>query len=182
MAVQSTLSSLPSFQTIFTNTLLNPLLTGPLLLYVQRNPSVLQSLPWPPAKYYSLPFEMPYPFPSTIRVGATPPLKTLKFLFTWGLILFVNRFLSRLALNYWHLQKQGAPWDFQGEGKEVVVVTGGCSGFGKEMVKMFSERTKAKIVVLDVQELPDDLRNSKKMTPLLETPFPQQDLCKEPTS
>jgi hypothetical protein len=157
MAVQSTLSNLPSLSTL----IFNPLLTGPLLLYAQRDPSALQNIPWPPTKIYKLPFDLPFPFPSEIRVGATPPLKTLKFLFTWGLILYVNRFLSRLALNYWHLKKQGEPWDFQTEGKETVLITGGCSGFGKEMVRLFEERTRARIVVLDVQPLPNELKNGE---------------------
>jgi hypothetical protein len=161
MAVQSSLFNLSSLATIVTDSLFNPLLTGPLLLYVLRNPSVLDKLPWPPTKYYKLPYDLPFPFPSSIRVGATPPLKTLKFLFAWGLILYVNRFLNRLALNYGHLKKQGEPWDFQTEGKETVLITGGCSGFGKEMAKMFAEQTKANIIVLDVQALPDDLKNGE---------------------
>ena len=160
MAVQSTLSNLPSISTIVSATLLNPLLTGPLLLYVQRNPSVLQSLPWPPTKYITLPFDLPFNL-HKIRVGATPPLRTLRFFFVWGLILYINKFLNRRALNYGHLQKQGVPWDFQSEGKETVLITGGCSGFGKEMVKMFAGQTKAKIIVLDIQDLSSDLQSSK---------------------
>src|ERR1700743_3374495 len=107
MAVQSTLSNVPTLKTIIFETLFNPFINGPLLLYVQRNPSVLQNLPWPATRTYNLPFELPWPLPSSVRIGATPPLKTLKFLFTWGLILYVNRFVNRLALNYWHLKKQG---------------------------------------------------------------------------
>ncbi|EXJ59914.1 hypothetical protein A1O7_04061 [Cladophialophora yegresii CBS 114405] len=164
MAVQSSLINGPSLASITTGVLFNPLLTGPLLLYVLRNPSVLEKLPWPPTRYYNLPFDLPWPFPRSIRVGATPPLRTLKFLFTWGLILYVNRFLNRLALNYGHLKKQGEPWDFGAEGKETVLITGGCSGFGREMAKMFAEQTKANILVLDVQPLPDDLKNVPRLS------------------
>ncbi|OCT47706.1 17-beta-hydroxysteroid dehydrogenase 13 [Cladophialophora carrionii] len=164
MAVQSSLSNPPSLASITAGILFNPLLTGPLLLYVLRHPSVLEKLPWPPTKYYKLPFELPFPFPNRIRVGATAPLKTLKFLFTWGLILSVNRFLNRLALNYGHLKKQGEPWEFQTEGKETVLITGGCSGFGKEMAKMLADQTKAKIIVLDVQALPDDLKDVPRLS------------------
>ncbi|KAJ9604145.1 hypothetical protein H2200_011668 [Cladophialophora chaetospira] len=164
MAVQSSLSNSPSFSSLILNTLFNPLLTGPLLLYVLRNPSVLEKLPWPTTRYYKFPYDLPFPFPSTIRVGATPPLKILKFLFAWGLISSMNRFLSRLALNYGHLKKQGAPWEFQVEGKETILITGGCSGFGKEMVKLFGEHTKARIVVLDVQPLPDDLKGVRRLS------------------
>ena len=160
MAVQSTLSTLPSPGDVLVDTLLNPLLTGPLFFYLRRNPSVLQSIPWPATRYYKLPFDVPF-LPSTIRVGASSPLKILKYVFAWGLILYVNRFLSRLALNNWHLKKQGVAWDFDGEGVETVLITGGCSGFGKEMTKMFAERTRAKIVVLDVSPLPEDMKSSK---------------------
>ena len=158
MAIQSKLSNLPSPQKLLIDTLLNPIITGPLLLYVQRNPS---KLPWPPVKYYKLPWDLPFPFPSTIRVGVDPPFKVLKFLFAWGLILYVNRFLNGLALNYWHLRKQGVPWDFQADGRETILITGGCSGFGKEMAKMFGEQTNAKIIVLDIQELPVSLRTGE---------------------
>jgi all-trans-retinol dehydrogenase (NAD+) len=158
MAVQSTPTDL-SPGSILSSTLLNPIITGPLLLYLRKNPSLLARLPWPPTRTYVLPDTLTALLPfSTIRVGATEPLKLLKYLFTWGLILSTNRLLSRLALNYWHLKKQGAPWDFATEGKEVILITGGCSGFGKEMVKLFAERTKARIIVLDVNELPEELK------------------------
>ena len=75
------------------------------------------------------------------------------------MLLYANTFFNRLALNYGHLRKQGVPWDFQGDGKETILVSGGCSGFGLEMVKLFAERTKARLVVLDIQELPDDLKD-----------------------
>lgn len=161
MAVQSSLSSTPSLSTLVSNTLFNPLISGPLLLYVLLNPTVLDKLPWPGVKYYKVPGDLPWPFPSSIRFGATPPLQLLKFLVTWGLILKVNQFFSRLALNYGHLKRQGVPWDFQTEGKETIMITGGCSGFGKEMAKLFGANTKARIVVLDVQPLPDDLKGGK---------------------
>lgn len=161
MPVQSALSKLPSGKNVVDSTLLNPILTGPLLLYLQRNPSVLQSIPWPPALTLTLPFQLPFKLSNSITLHATPPLKTLKYLFGLGLILYVNRFLNRLALNYWHLQKQGVPWDFKTEGKETILITGGCSGFGREMVILFAERTKANIVVLDVQDLPADMKDSK---------------------
>ena len=75
--------------------------------------------------------------------------------------MYVNRFITRLSLNYWHLKKQGVPWDFHTESSETILITGGCSGFGKEMVKMFGAQTKAKLVVLDVQELPDELKDGQ---------------------
>ena len=161
MAVQSTLSKLPSAQTVVDNTLLSPFITGPLLLYTRLNPSILEKIPWFPDMTLTLPFQLPFNINNSVTIRSTPPSKTLKVLFSLGLILYANHFLNRLALNYWHLQKQGVPWDFQSEGRETILITGGCSGFGKEMAKMFAAQTKANIVVLDIQDLPADLKNSK---------------------
>ncbi|KIW28313.1 uncharacterized protein PV07_07987 [Cladophialophora immunda] len=169
MAVHSTLepsSHLSSLRTLVAETLFNPVLTGALLLYVHRNPTLLERLPWPPptTTLRLLPFQLPWGIPNRITLRATPALKTLKFLFALGLITHLNRLLNRLALNYWHLGKQGEAWDFGGEGKETILVTGGCSGFGREMVKMFAARTRANVVVLDVQELPDDLKDVPRLS------------------
>ncbi|EXJ73289.1 uncharacterized protein A1O5_03049 [Cladophialophora psammophila CBS 110553] len=165
MAVQSTLSDRFSPRRIIPETVFNPLITGALLVYTRRNPSVLQALPWPPSTMtLTLPFQLPFNLPNSVNLKATPPLKTLKYLFAFGLLVHINRILSRMALNYWHVQKQGVPWDFQTAGKETILITGGCSGFGKEMVRMFAEQTKAKIIVLDIQELPDDLKNIQRLS------------------
>lgn len=159
MASQTPLSNLPSPKQV----LLSPFLTGPLLLYLTKiNPAIVSKIPWPPEKLtLTLPFSLPFNIPNYIPLHASPPLKVLKVLFGLGLVLSLNRFLNRLALNYGHLKKQGVPWDFQADGAETILITGGCSGFGKEMVKQFSAQTKANILVLDVQPLPDDLKNSK---------------------
>jgi all-trans-retinol dehydrogenase (NAD+) len=86
----------------------------------------------------------------------------LKALFAIGIIKRVNSALNRLALNAWSLSKPGTPWKWDGK-TELVVVTGGCSGFGYEMVKGF--QGKARVVVLDVNELPKELASCKCMTP-----------------
>ncbi|KIY02808.1 uncharacterized protein Z520_01273 [Fonsecaea multimorphosa CBS 102226] len=171
MAIQSTLDSITSnpissLRTLISESLLNPLLTGSLLLYIRRNPSLLHNLPWPPAMttIKLLPIHLPLGIPNSITLRTTPPLKTLKYLFAIGLVVQVNRILNRLALNYWHVRKQGEAWDFAGEGKETILVTGGCSGFGREMVKMFAAGTRANIVVLDVQELPDDIKDLPRLS------------------
>lgn len=156
-------SSSPPNSSLSLNTLkqslLSPFITGPLLLYVTTlNPGILSKIPWPPrTTTLPLPFRIPFTKTNAITLRADPPLKTLKVLFSIGVIIHLNRFLNRLALNYWHLKKQGSPWSFDTEGAETIVITGGCSGFGKEMVKMFSSQTKSNIVVLDIQELPDEL-------------------------
>lgn len=154
-------SKLPSRDTIVHSTLLNPLLTGPLLLYLQRNQSVLSRIPWPGDLTLTLPFSLPFNVRNSLTLHATPPLKSLKRLFILGLILTANRLLNRLALNYGNLRKQGVPWDFDGEGVETILITGGCSGFGREMVFLFALQTKANIIVVDVQDLPEEMKDSK---------------------
>ncbi|KIW43279.1 uncharacterized protein PV06_04398 [Exophiala oligosperma] len=145
--------------------LLSPYITGPLLLYATLYPSVLSKVPWFPAeKKLPLPFRIPFTTRDSVTLRADPPLKVLKVLFGIGVVIHLNRFLNRLALNYWHVRKQGVPWSFDVEGAETIVVTGGCSGFGKEMVQMFADQTKANIVVLDIQELPDDLKMLPRVT------------------
>ncbi|KAK5454209.1 hypothetical protein LTS15_006209 [Exophiala xenobiotica] len=175
MAFQ-TKTNLPFLDTVVKHTLLSPYITGPLLLYVTKlNPSILDKIPWFPDITLALPSifnnnnsnsnNTGNNSPSTITLlRAAPPLKTLKWLFGIGLVIHVNRALNRLALNYWHLKKQGPAWDFQTEGKETIIITGGCSGFGREMVKMFAAQTKSNIVVLDVQELPDDMKSIPRLT------------------
>lgn len=157
MATSSITSNLPSPKQI----LLSPFFSGPLLLYLTKiNPAAVSKIPWPPEhSSITLPFSLPFGIPNRIPLRADPPVKALKILFGLGLVFYLNRFFNRLALNYGHLKKQGVPWDFQTEGKETILITGGCSGFGKEMVKQFSAQTKATILVLDVQALPEDLKD-----------------------
>jgi hypothetical protein len=157
MAVQSVLSTFPSPKEV----LVSPYISGPLLLYLTTiNPSALEKIPWFPDLTLTLPFSLPFNLRNHVTLRVTPLLKSLMILFALGVIVHLNRFFNRLALNYGHLKKQGVPWDFQAEGKETILITGGCSGFGKEIVKMFSQQTKSQILVLDVQKLPSDLQNS----------------------
>lgn len=160
MASQSTIQ-FPSIKKTALNALLSPFITGPLLLYIQRNPHILDKVPWFPDLTLAPPFRLPFNLRNSITLHADPPLRALKKLFWIGLALHVNRLLNRLALNYWHLTRQGEPWDFAAEGREVIVITGGCSGFGREMVKLFAAKTRARIVVLDIQDLPADMKDSK---------------------
>jgi len=157
MAVQSVLSTFPSPKEI----LLSPYVSGPLLLYLTKiNPAAAEKIPWFKDLTLTLPFSFPFNLSNDVTLRATPLLKTVKYIFAIGVIIHLNRFFNRLALNYGHLKKQGVPWDFQTEGMETILITGGCSGFGKEMVKLFSQHTRSKILVLDIQDLPADLQNS----------------------
>ncbi|RMZ85671.1 hypothetical protein DV737_g674, partial [Chaetothyriales sp. CBS 132003] len=81
-------------------------------------------------------------------------VKALKVAFAFGFISRANEALNRLALNAWSLGRVGTPWSWDGK-TEIVLVTGGCSGFGFEFVKGFAG--KAKVVVLDISPFPAEL-------------------------
>lgn len=93
----------------------------------------------------------------------------LKALFAVGVLGRVNQALNQLAMSNYQLELPGigrvlgggrgpkrVPWKWDGK-TEVVVITGGCSGFGYEMVKGFAG--KARIAVLDVSDLPKELES-----------------------
>jgi all-trans-retinol dehydrogenase (NAD+) len=69
----------------------------------------------------------------------------------------VNDRLNAWALNNWVWKAQTGNWTW---GWEVAVVTGGCSGIGKEIVKGLTAAG-IKVALLDIQELPKDLEQSK---------------------
>ena len=79
----------------------------------------------------------------------------LKVITGVGVLRRVNQALNSLAWNNWTLGRPGAAFRFGPGKEELVVITGGSSGFGYEMVKGFSKV--ARIVVLDVQGFPPEL-------------------------
>jgi hypothetical protein len=83
----------------------------------------------------------------------------LKFLTTVGVLKRLNKALNRLALNNWTFGRPGAPFRFGSGKEELVVITGGSSGFGYEMVKSFSKV--ARVVVLDISAFPPELARCK---------------------
>jgi all-trans-retinol dehydrogenase (NAD+) len=103
-------------------TLLNPLLTLPLLLAT---------------KYISLAeqYKIAYPLTSS----------AFNLVVYLGVIRWLNEFLNRGALS--NCVSDTYDW-----GKEVVVVTGGSDGIGREVVKLLAA-SEVKVAVLDVQPL-----------------------------
>lgn len=88
-------------------------------------------------------------------------IQTLKYLLAVGFAWKIHKFLERFANHnwYWKLwKKPGDPFVWDGT-TELVTITGGCSGFGYEMVKKFMD--KARIVIIDVRELPDEFADCK---------------------
>jgi all-trans-retinol dehydrogenase (NAD+) len=130
-----------------------PTLTGPLLLILTRGPERLRQ---PLQQVLLKPFASGRHDRNLIRIAYI--VKTLKWLFALGLAARVNDMLTAWAVNHWRLRKQGVPWSFdERTKKEIAVVTGGSSGFGQLTVKGLAG--KMKVVVLDVQDLPEDLKS-----------------------
>ncbi|GME26202.1 Short-chain dehydrogenase/reductase SDR [Neofusicoccum parvum] len=132
------------------NAALSPSLTGLLLLVLARGPA-----------------EARRRLASALGAEADPERlerakRVLRVLFALGVARVANAVLNRWALRGWRWgrAKGGPAWDFDGKvgTGEVVVVTGGCSGIGREVVKGLVERggVGVKVVVVDVVDLPEE--------------------------
>jgi all-trans-retinol dehydrogenase (NAD+) len=122
---------------------LNPILTGTLLWALTKGPPAIRE-------------RLLHRFASLIDDRRIPGLIiTLKWLFALGLVARVNRVLNTAALNAWRLKSEKGRWDWK---KEVAVVTGGCSGIGEAVVKGLMKKG-VKVAVMDIQPLPDSLKN-----------------------
>lgn len=131
-----------------------PLATGPLLYLLTRAPADTRERFLRPLR--------PYLLSKNANARIATAVKVLKVLLVIGVQSRINQLLNRLALNYWYLRRPGAPWRF-GDAKksELVLITGGCSGFGYEMVKGFAG--KARVLVLDVSDMPAELARCRSL-------------------
>jgi all-trans-retinol dehydrogenase (NAD+) len=129
-------------------TLINPVITGPLLFILTIAPKeiqqpILQSL---------------HTFVSHTVLGRT--VTVLKWLFTIGIISFLNNFLSELAQNNfrWKSEKHRYDWP-----KEIAVVTGAGSGFGRLIAEGLTSHG-IRVMALDLQDsLPEDMQSNQKI-------------------
>jgi all-trans-retinol dehydrogenase (NAD+) len=128
-----------------------PFFTGPLLYILLRGSDDIRNRVLEPFRNNLL-----------TKVQLSTVIKTVKWLFGLGLASRINQLLTNFTLNHGQLRHQGKGWNFDKGGKdEVILITGGCMGFGLNMVKVFSARAPlAKLIVLDVQDLPAELKNS----------------------
>jgi len=136
-----------------------PFITGPLLWALTRGPADLRERLLAPIRS-NTPDKLKNYIGPTSDVRLAKIISVLKILFALGAVKRVNNALNALALNGWYLPgaKPMAKWKWDGK-TEVVVITGGCSGFGYEMVKGFAG--KAKVIVVDISELPSELEKCK---------------------
>ncbi|KAH6618844.1 hypothetical protein C7974DRAFT_441407 [Boeremia exigua] len=134
-----------------TSTLTSPLLTGTLLYLLTRGPPHLRSR-------LLKPFQSTHPVTTNTPRGVarlTALITLLKLLTAANALRAANRALNALAWNNWALGRSGAAWRF-GPGKaELVLITGGSSGFGYHMVQAFAGH--ARVVAVDVAAFPAEL-------------------------
>ncbi|KAJ4159979.1 uncharacterized protein LMH87_007914 [Akanthomyces muscarius] len=124
--------------------LTSPVVTGAALLAFTQAPPELQA-----EVVRRLSFLGDNVKPETVELA-------LKVVFGWGLVKGVNAVLNSAASNAWRLTK--APgWDWQ---NEVAVVTGGCSGIGRNVVEQLTAKG-VKCAILDVQALPKGLEGHR---------------------
>lgn len=79
--------------------------------------------------------------------------KGLAFLAAWKTLGVINSYISYQAQNNWI---RLGPWD---PSKEIVALTGGCSGIGKQILEDLA-KLKVKVIILDVQDPTFELRMS----------------------
>jgi hypothetical protein len=125
-----------------------PLVTGGLLYILTRGPLHIRD-------------RLLRPFQTNLlaRNGAArlaALITILKVLTAVGVARRINGALNNLAWNNWRLfGRPGAAFRFGPGKEELIIITGGSSGFGYEMVKGFSKH--ARVVVLDKMAFPPEL-------------------------
>jgi all-trans-retinol dehydrogenase (NAD+) len=124
-----------------------PLLTGALLYILTRGPLHIRERLIRPFQTNLLATNGSARLNSLVRL--------LKILTAVGVVRRANQALNRLAWNNWTLGRSGAAFRFGPGKEELVLITGGSSGFGYEMVKGFSKV--ARVVVMDIQAFPAEL-------------------------
>ncbi|KAH7090695.1 hypothetical protein FB567DRAFT_298402 [Paraphoma chrysanthemicola] len=125
-----------------------PLLTGALVYILTRGPRHLRDRLLRPLQTNLLARNGPARLATLITI--------LKVLTAVGIARRINSALNNLAWNNWRLfGRPGAAFRFGPNKEELVIITGGSSGFGYEMVKGFSKH--ARVVALDRASFPPEL-------------------------
>ncbi|OAK93678.1 NAD(P)-binding protein [Phaeosphaeriaceae sp. SRC1lsM3a] len=150
-----------------------PLVTGTLLYLLTRGPLPLREQILRPFRTNLLAKNGPARLAALITI--------LKVLTSVGVLRRINSALNSIAWNNWKVfGRPGAPFAFGPGKEELVIITGGSSGFGYEMVKGFSKH--ARVVVLDISAFPPELARLSDVhfyrCDVTDTPA-VEDVCKE---
>lgn len=103
--------------------LLEPAITGPLLLALTTGPASIRGHVERYAREWNV---------GGISAGILTVARlvtALKWLTALGLVSRANQLFNAYARNHWRWSRQGRAWEFGVERREVAVVTGGCSGY-----------------------------------------------------
>ena len=127
------------------NMILNPLVTGPLLLIPTCGPAVIRE-----------------PLRSQLAALLNEEnVKRLILALIWalaiGIVQQINSWLNTIALDNWQVRPAKDRWVWD---SEVAVVTGGSSGIGAEIAKLLV-RKGVTVAVLDILPLQKDLEGCK---------------------
>jgi all-trans-retinol dehydrogenase (NAD+) len=125
--------------------ILNPFVTGPLLLVLTNGPTVIRE-----------------PLLSQLvalinRQNVKRLILGLKWALALGLVQKINSWLNAVALTNWQVRPAKDKWVWD---SEIAVVTGGSSGIGAEIVKCLV-RKGVQVAVLDIQPVPKDMDGRK---------------------
>lgn len=139
---------MPSTESLIRNIPLSPAVTGALLYALTRAPpQYRQPLLQKISQYLS---------PKAIARA----ISTLKWLLALGLARNIHLFFSDIAQNNFRLRSERHRYDWP---REIVVVTGAASGFGKLMALGFAEKGLNVMAVDIVDELPTDMQSISKI-------------------
>ena len=125
--------------------ILNPLVTGPLLLFLTSGPTVVRE-----------------PLLNKLvallnRQNVDRLILGSKWVLALGLIQKINSWLNAVALSNWQVRPAKDKWVWD---SEIAVVTGGSGGIGAEITK-FLVKKGVQVAVLDIQPLPEDMDGCK---------------------
>jgi hypothetical protein len=125
--------------------ILNPLVTGPLLLVLTSGPTVIRR-----PLLNQLAILLNEQNVKRVVVG-------LKWALALGIARKINSWLNAVALTNWQVRPPKEKWTWD---SEIAVVTGGSNGIGAEIAKCLM-RKGIKVAVLDIQPLPKDMEGCK---------------------
>lgn len=93
---------------------------------------------------YLAPLLAKLPPPVQTAVTSTTARNVVAFVLVWNLIKSFNSIVSSFMLNNWTSDRWNWP-------REIVFITGGCSGIGQYVVEKLAAKG-TKVIVADIQE------------------------------